>query len=658
MAERPKKITAVVVSWPTFWPQFIITFPITLAVLWVGVTLREAAIESNWLSPLTVVNIAVPITLTLLYLLGASSHWKHRAKDSPTLKHIMLGTSIALMCYFFAAVLIYSGALGSWVEFATVTLTALAALWVFFHDLIEGARQKREREEQEEESAILRCTKVAIFLTVPLSILILIIGLFGYIAFQPRTLKVAVSLPFGSIQGAKNSLPLYKAITQAYAAYGSSYKGYTIELIPFDDSSIDNKDCTEKGGCPITSLSSEQIKQIGALIKSRLSPSQQTLRLGKIIQSGQHEDFTDFIQQPQLMAVIGPFNSGVAVRELPALNQLSIPLISPANSADCLTNPNFSDGDCSVERLDKGYYFRTATTDSIRQKVLVDYVVDVLQLQPDQVVIFAQSGPKSAFFARSFANAFIQAWQDKKTDGFHAPIIIPIADKSTPDELHSKLGRLPSPPAAILYAGTGDLGAHLYSAMMSSGQLAQTKFLASGSIENFINSSLPGPIADNLYDIQPAAISPSFDTQPQLKAALNGLRPPREATALAYDTTTIVLDAIRGEIANSGDYWKLRTISAHLIDLPKVMALPNVNRDLFALLSAPLRQHLAKLISETNTGNSSAPSTSKLTGTYSFSDNGDVNGAAGAELKSYCPSMHQWVKLGDCHYWTGVSPFQ
>lgn len=682
MAERSRKRARVAIAWRPFWRQFFITAAVTIAALWVAAALREAAIESSWLSLTTVMKLVVPALVLLLSIVcfglfrPPKSRRKYlyvqRTRPMAFLRivHTILGTLIALSCFLFTAVLAYSASIGDWLQFATILLAAIAALWVFFHDLVEVAKEKLELQPQEpppepadippaaawswdasierageaaarwqefldkakasEEGELVGSTILA-GLHALMTVGILTALFFSITAVQPRTLEIGVSLPFGTVDGAENSLPLYRAIQQAYATFPKSPL-YHVKLVPFDDADIDSKDCTEKGACPITILNPGQIAQIGQVINQTSTPSQATLsNIQNIIKGGRHEDFTDFANQPQLTAVIGPFNSGVAVREIPELSQLSIPLISPSNTSDCLTNPAFSNGDCNARKLDTGYYFRTATTDSIRQAAFARYIAGRFDFRSDQIEIFEQTGPKSSFFARSFASGFMQAWKAYVPTDTTQPGVTFVADASTVGELQDKLASLPSEPKAILYAGTGELSAKLYSAVMASDK--QAVFLTSGSIENFINAS--NGASGNLYNIQPAALSAETIAQPP--AVLNKLATPKPASALAYDTTNIVLQAIANEVGANGDFWNLR-----------IIAWPNISRDLFTRFDTPFRQRVTKSISETNTGENRVAPTPPLTGVYSFNDDGDVDGAAGVTVDTFCVANEQWTTAASC----------
>ena len=105
-----------------------------------------------------------------------------------------------------------------------------------------------------------------------------------------------------------------------------------------------------------------------------------------------------FAANPQVMAVIGPFDSSVARAEIPVANQASLAMVSPATSSPCLTrarylpavlNPTHRDITCKDAGLPAGAdlrptgvnnYFRLATTDDLQGPAAADYAYRSLHL--------------------------------------------------------------------------------------------------------------------------------------------------------------------------------------------------------------------------------------------------------------------------------------
>jgi len=157
------------------------------------------------------------------------------------------------------------------------------------------------------------------------------------------TVKIAVDLPVGGAEGA-NGIPtrqgIQLAIDQANAAGGVTLDGksYQIQMYYLDD----------------------------------VPPGEQAHNPA---QGSKNAD--SFIADPDVMAMVGPFNSNVARSMMAKLNTAGLASISPSNTAIDLTNP----ADPKIKDLrptDKITYFRVCTTDAIQGPVAADYAYDKL----------------------------------------------------------------------------------------------------------------------------------------------------------------------------------------------------------------------------------------------------------------------------------------
>jgi branched-chain amino acid transport system substrate-binding protein len=101
--------------------------------------------------------------------------------------------------------------------------------------------------------------------------------------------------------------------------------------------------------------------------------------------SGAHDAATgqknmqDLIGDALVVGVVGTLNSSVAQAELPEANSASMPMISPANTNDCLTEALPPDCSNSNDKLptyrptNKVTYFRIATRDAFQGAALADF---------------------------------------------------------------------------------------------------------------------------------------------------------------------------------------------------------------------------------------------------------------------------------------------
>lgn len=106
-----------------------------------------------------------------------------------------------------------------------------------------------------------------------------------------------------------------------------------------------------------------------------------------------------FIKDPNLVGVIGPFNAGVARKEIPVANIAGLAMISPATSSPCLTTDDFLIAGLNPARTpiscrDAGLptatelrpthvnnFFRLTTTDQLQGPAAADYAVKTLHIR-------------------------------------------------------------------------------------------------------------------------------------------------------------------------------------------------------------------------------------------------------------------------------------
>jgi branched-chain amino acid transport system substrate-binding protein len=160
------------------------------------------------------------------------------------------------------------------------------------------------------------------------------------------TLKIGIDLPLSG-GDASDGLPtldgMKLAIDQANKAGGVTVAGksYTLEAYPLDD----------------------------------VPPGQQA---HDPAQGAKNAD--TFISDNSVVAVLGPFNSSVAQAMMPKLNTAGLCNISPSNTNETLTKPEYGKtGD--YRPTGNVTYFRVATTDDIQGPAMADYAYDKLNLK-------------------------------------------------------------------------------------------------------------------------------------------------------------------------------------------------------------------------------------------------------------------------------------
>ena len=100
---------------------------------------------------------------------------------------------------------------------------------------------------------------------------------------------------------------------------------------------------------------------------------------------------------------VGPFNSSVAKAELPIANQAPLALISPSNTNETLTKPQYG-ATAQYRPTGKVTYFRVCTTDDIQGPAMADYFYS--QLNAKSVFIIDDTEAYGAGIAKNFETRF------------------------------------------------------------------------------------------------------------------------------------------------------------------------------------------------------------------------------------------------------------
>jgi branched-chain amino acid transport system substrate-binding protein len=83
-------------------------------------------------------------------------------------------------------------------------------------------------------------------------------------------------------------------------------------------------------------------------------------------------------KEPQVLAVIGPYNSQVAGLEIPVTNEAGLVLMSPSNTADCLTSVA---APCVQRSSSVNNYFRIGASDSAQASAAAHFAIARLNLK-------------------------------------------------------------------------------------------------------------------------------------------------------------------------------------------------------------------------------------------------------------------------------------
>lgn len=260
------------------------------------------------------------------------------------------------------------------------------------------------------------------------------------------------------------------------------------------------------------------------------------------------------VQDPDIVAVIGPLNSSVGKAQIPISNEAGLLQCSPANTSPELTKPEYG-GDELRPKPDANNYVRVTTTDDIQGPAAAQYLFENLGKKSVYIIDDTET------FGKGVADAF-EAEFEKRGGTVVAHDGVP---KTTTDYTSILTAAAAQNPEAIYFGGvTATGGARILKAAVQAG-LGDVPFVGPDGIndgsgetpDSFLN--LAGADAANSYSTL-AGIG-DFPGKADFDAAYKeefGI----DATGYAgmgYACAQVVLDAIgRASETNPGDAAALR----------------------------------------------------------------------------------------------------
>jgi branched-chain amino acid transport system substrate-binding protein len=140
-----------------------------------------------------------------------------------------------------------------------------------------------------------------------------------------------------------------------------------------------------ENGVHLAITQAQQNKLFGGCTITYIPKDDASVALGKHDPQQGAQNMTELASNPAVVGVVGPFNSGVAVKEMPISSAADLVQISPSNTDPGLTIPG-SDPDIDTASLHKSpegenYYFRVISNDTVQALVMSTYAVKTLNLK-------------------------------------------------------------------------------------------------------------------------------------------------------------------------------------------------------------------------------------------------------------------------------------
>lgn len=262
------------------------------------------------------------------------------------------------------------------------------------------------------------------------------------------------------------------------------------------------------------------------------------------------KNVTLLINDAEVAGILGPFNSSVALDEIPLTNAASLAQLSPTATATCLTQDTPDSGCTEANDLlpvlrptNKVTYFRTAATDLYQGSVGADYAYKTLGYHSVYVIDDAEIDGMS--LADAFMREFVAhggrvlGHESLSARKNYAPTL-------------AKIARLQ--PALLYFAGFDSTGGiALRQQMVSTPGLGMTPFMGGGGLQTSdfaqsAGSNQGGPIYTTIATADVSRIPSAAQFLRQYQSSYGS---PGAYSGSGYDCAMILLSAIK-EVLHMG----------------------------------------------------------------------------------------------------------
>jgi branched-chain amino acid transport system substrate-binding protein len=262
------------------------------------------------------------------------------------------------------------------------------------------------------------------------------------------------------------------------------------------------------------------------------------------------KNVTQFVADNSVLAMVGPFNSGVAAGEIPIANSTDMAMISPSNTNECLTQEP-ADGHCKgqaakLRASGKNNYFRVCTTDLIQGPAAADYAYN--KLGKKKVYVLNDQQQYGLGIAKNFAAQFAK-------DGGTVlnPTDLGAFDPTSTTDFKSSLSRAQSLGADVVFFGgtTATKGGQIRKQMAG---IINVPYVAGDGISgNQFAKDAGANAADSYFTVAgpyPLKLASAQTFNAAYKTEYGA--DPGAYSAQAYDAAKIIISSISKAIDDAG----------------------------------------------------------------------------------------------------------
>jgi len=293
-----------------------------------------------------------------------------------------------------------------------------------------------------------------------------------------------------------------------------------------------------------------QNKLFGGCTITYIPKDDASVALGKHDPQQGAQNMTELANNAAVVGVVGPFNSGVAVKETPISSSAGLVQISPSNTDPGLTIPG-SDPDIDTPSLHKNpngknTYFRVISNDVVQALVMSTYAVKTLNLKKFYDISDGET------YGKDLSNYF-----DKDVAQLGATVVKRDDTHEYSVEKYQSLvtGAASLAPDAVFFGGTASNGSGILWAAMRTANLNATYLSGDGTVDPqfFKDAGSAAASADKTFSSSAPDTTKLGSAQGFIQAYKAAYtKDPVAYSTYGYDCMNILLQAIKKVLLNNG----------------------------------------------------------------------------------------------------------
>ncbi len=261
------------------------------------------------------------------------------------------------------------------------------------------------------------------------------------------------------------------------------------------------------------------------------------------------QNMTDMVNNPKILGLVGPFNSGVARAMIPIGSKANLVMISPANTNECLTQ-TFAYCDPQPAALrdpsQPNNYFRIAAPDTVQGPAMADFAYDTLKIT--KIAIWSDNETFGKGVADNFSKRFVSKGG--------TVVVRSDFDTKTTSDFKPFLQRAKDGGAGGIYAGATSATKGCIPRAQSKGIIDVPYMGPDGIGDSQCIKDAGDQATDKMYFTNAAADAAQDPANKDLIAAFTKAFPQKDDTGAytfpGYDCAKILIDAIGRAIDTAG----------------------------------------------------------------------------------------------------------